>query len=570
MFDPLHKWLGIPPTEQPPNHYRLLGIALWEDDHDVIDAAADRQLTFLHDLTNGAHAKEADQLANRVSAARLCLLNPTRRAAYDATLRGPAASGSHSSASSLPSTSQPTGWHVRHDEQSVYGPYTTETLVEIAKGGRVAADSQIHHETATGGRWVRAADVPPIAAHLLTPAPQISGAVTPRQSTEYPQQTLASRPVVSGPIASAKDRTRIGSRRRPAGRRHWSVTVLQAALPALIILIPVVFVYRRPAIRQRLFAVLGEDSSARQSARETSRRAGAAAARGQAANRTTAPQNRLSARAESMQQRRAEHIRQGNARSTWPPPRPGGEPNLSPAGRSYGTQAGGLPNQNASSISGSSESSRTVAASPPSQASDTIRVKLDLSSSHWTSPLDDVRPGDRLTLASVSDCPTPTHFTPATGRLSMDQETRIDFENMAGLAVELKLTQLGDSGELTLVGQWVYQLKTDKHASFSISRMNKRHQFLSKQLGGPARLQAQLSAERDRLERLISVSRRSSRSDAVVAASRRVQQINSQLPVVEQRARVERQLVEEFQRFTKNVTHLQDSSELVIHHAAGS
>jgi hypothetical protein len=36
-FDPYRKWLGIPPEEQPPNHYRLLGIALFEDDPDVSD-----------------------------------------------------------------------------------------------------------------------------------------------------------------------------------------------------------------------------------------------------------------------------------------------------------------------------------------------------------------------------------------------------------------------------------------------------------------------------------------------------------------------------------------------------
>ena len=40
-FDPLHKWLGIPASEQPPNHYRLLGLAAYEEDRDVIDAAAD-------------------------------------------------------------------------------------------------------------------------------------------------------------------------------------------------------------------------------------------------------------------------------------------------------------------------------------------------------------------------------------------------------------------------------------------------------------------------------------------------------------------------------------------------
>ncbi len=29
-FDPYHKWLGIPPDEQPANHYRLLGLELFE------------------------------------------------------------------------------------------------------------------------------------------------------------------------------------------------------------------------------------------------------------------------------------------------------------------------------------------------------------------------------------------------------------------------------------------------------------------------------------------------------------------------------------------------------------
>lgn len=88
MFDPLHKWLGIPPEEQPPNHYRLLGIAAFESDTEVIDAAADKQLAFLHDLTNGEYGEEAEQLSNQVSAARLCLLNPEKKSAYDNTLHG--------------------------------------------------------------------------------------------------------------------------------------------------------------------------------------------------------------------------------------------------------------------------------------------------------------------------------------------------------------------------------------------------------------------------------------------------------------------------------------------------
>jgi hypothetical protein len=59
-FDPYHKWLGIGPAEQPPSHYRLLGIPEFESDPQVIDAAADRQLTFLRKQQLGPHQREAN------------------------------------------------------------------------------------------------------------------------------------------------------------------------------------------------------------------------------------------------------------------------------------------------------------------------------------------------------------------------------------------------------------------------------------------------------------------------------------------------------------------------------
>ena len=87
MFDFLHKWLGIPPEEQPPNHYRLLGLCVFEDDADVIDAAADKHLAFLHNLANGEHGEAAEDLSNKISSVRLLLLNSARKAQYDNTLR---------------------------------------------------------------------------------------------------------------------------------------------------------------------------------------------------------------------------------------------------------------------------------------------------------------------------------------------------------------------------------------------------------------------------------------------------------------------------------------------------
>ena len=38
-FDPYDQWLGIPAQEQPPNHYRLLGVSLFEAVLLVIDAS---------------------------------------------------------------------------------------------------------------------------------------------------------------------------------------------------------------------------------------------------------------------------------------------------------------------------------------------------------------------------------------------------------------------------------------------------------------------------------------------------------------------------------------------------
>ena len=86
-FDAYHKWLGIPPKDQPPHHYRLLGLELFEDDADVIDAAANRVMAYLHEIASGDATGVSQRLLNEISAARICLLNKGRKAAYDATLR---------------------------------------------------------------------------------------------------------------------------------------------------------------------------------------------------------------------------------------------------------------------------------------------------------------------------------------------------------------------------------------------------------------------------------------------------------------------------------------------------
>lgn len=86
-FDPYHVWLGIPPQEQPPNHYRLLGIALYESSADVIATAADRQMGHVRTFQSGKHSALSQRLLNEVAAAKVCLLGPAKKTAYDAQLR---------------------------------------------------------------------------------------------------------------------------------------------------------------------------------------------------------------------------------------------------------------------------------------------------------------------------------------------------------------------------------------------------------------------------------------------------------------------------------------------------
>jgi hypothetical protein len=87
MFNAYHKWLGIASQDQPPNHYRLLGIELYESDPDVIEGAADRQMSFVRQYQSGPNAEAAARILNELAIARLCLLKPDAKAAYDENLR---------------------------------------------------------------------------------------------------------------------------------------------------------------------------------------------------------------------------------------------------------------------------------------------------------------------------------------------------------------------------------------------------------------------------------------------------------------------------------------------------
>ena len=85
-FDPYYTWLGIPPAEQPPHHYRLLGIAVFESSPTVIENASDRLMLDIRARSMGSQGRSTQPLLNQIAAARACLLDPVQKNVYDMEL----------------------------------------------------------------------------------------------------------------------------------------------------------------------------------------------------------------------------------------------------------------------------------------------------------------------------------------------------------------------------------------------------------------------------------------------------------------------------------------------------
>lgn len=107
QFDPYHRWLGIPAEEQPPHHYRLLGLALFEEDPEVIRDAAERQMAHVRGYALGRHAELSQRILNELGTAKACLSDPARKAEYDGRLRRDLAASKPVGRPPRPETSRP-------------------------------------------------------------------------------------------------------------------------------------------------------------------------------------------------------------------------------------------------------------------------------------------------------------------------------------------------------------------------------------------------------------------------------------------------------------------------------
>jgi hypothetical protein len=86
-FDPYRDLLNVRSQERPPSHYALLGLELFESDRRKIDEAAGERMAMLQEMANSNHVDASQKLLNEVSGARRCLLEATKKVAYDEALR---------------------------------------------------------------------------------------------------------------------------------------------------------------------------------------------------------------------------------------------------------------------------------------------------------------------------------------------------------------------------------------------------------------------------------------------------------------------------------------------------
>ncbi len=86
-FNPYQVWFDIPRVDQPPNHYRLLGLELYEASKTKIEDAVTARAEFLSAISMGKHVAHAQRILNEVAMSRICLLDPVKKRDYDKKLR---------------------------------------------------------------------------------------------------------------------------------------------------------------------------------------------------------------------------------------------------------------------------------------------------------------------------------------------------------------------------------------------------------------------------------------------------------------------------------------------------
>lgn len=184
-FDPYHKWLGIPPKEQPPHRYRLLGLALFEEDADVIESAADQRMAHVRTHQTGKHGILSQRILNELAEAKLCLLRPESKRDYDDQLKRQLEGARRPRPATVDAAPRPIA--VGAPMPAATSPAPPSKSVGVRRGRRSNSNSAIVAVGATAALFVAAA-----LAWRFVPAGQAPREATTREpETRRPEVALA-------------------------------------------------------------------------------------------------------------------------------------------------------------------------------------------------------------------------------------------------------------------------------------------------------------------------------------------------------------------------------------------
>ena len=208
-----HEWLGIPlhvqpPLPQAPNHYLLLGIPQLESNVETIRNAFEQRRGIVKKLTRGEFETVGEEVLAELEAARLCLLTPASKAAYDAGLLPSNSSSSHAS---RPPREWLVGAHSTCD-LVIAGPTVSRThcriifdgvqlkIVDISRNGTYINQRRLERNVPTPVKWL---DLVTLGLeHRLLFPPSISRLLKPRGKVHFLGRSPQNDCVVDDPSVS--------------------------------------------------------------------------------------------------------------------------------------------------------------------------------------------------------------------------------------------------------------------------------------------------------------------------------------------------------------------------------
>ena len=184
-FNPYHKWLGIPPKEQPAHRYRLLGLALFEEDADVIESAADQRMAHVRTQQTGKHGILSQRILNELAEAKLCLLRPESKRDYDDQLKRQLEGARRPQPAAVDAAPRPIALGASTPAATSSAP--SPSSVGVRRRRRSNSNAAVAAVGATGALFVAAA----MAWRLMTAGPVPREAATREPEARPPEVALA-------------------------------------------------------------------------------------------------------------------------------------------------------------------------------------------------------------------------------------------------------------------------------------------------------------------------------------------------------------------------------------------